>query len=107
MEKIPEQNPIDIIHDEITHARERIEEEYARGNNPWAACVISRLTVISGYLEIAEEDGNISKEDATEAKGKINLAIGHIRGLQSRYSSPEDIVPEDEKNTVIELLAIL
>ena len=102
-----EPNNKEMLIKEILESPQNIEREFQGTDNPWLACVNTRLQVISAYLSFAIEDGQISTEEGEGPEEKLQEITDRIRGLQYTYSKKEDTVPEEIKKEILSKLDIL
>ncbi|TAL49563.1 hypothetical protein EPN83_00250 [Patescibacteria group bacterium] len=98
---------IEIIRRVIAESPQEVEREYKNTPNTWLACVITRLQAIVAHLEFAEEEGEISAEEAQKYRARRKSLTDYIRELKGTYVRKEDEVPEEIKREILQRLDIL
>ncbi len=97
-----------LLQDEVDNYRQYVDEEFNRGvQNTWPNCVISRLTAMSAFLEMAEEEGEISREESDKMQNKLKRAAAHAQEMQQKYPTVDVNIPSKEKEDMLEMLDIL
>lgn len=96
-----ELNSLQTVHHIIADAPRRIEAEYAKGQNPWLACVNTDLAGIRANLEFALEDGLITQERHDTARAHTVMLAAKVKSFAQKYPEKESVVPEEIKQEIL------
>lgn len=98
--------PLEIIRDEIAHAREYIEDERERtkGGNSWLNCYRTRVNSIGLALDLAKHGGDVNVEDYQKYKGRLKELASKSKKVQEEVVSGD--LPDDKKEELLKQLDI-
>jgi len=99
---------IDLLRDEVTNATQYIEAEFARETgNTWPNCVITRISAMYAFADMAVEEGDLEEAEALGIKTRLKSATDTARVMQAKYNTPEALIPDQEKERMLAMLRIL
>lgn len=107
LEPTQELYSLSLLKEAISSSPKKIEQELSKGGNDWLACFATRVQVISAFLSIAEERGEITKDEYEEYKNKIRDIKDQLKGSISAYRETNTGPSEEEKQKLIASLDIL
>ena len=90
-----------IMRDEIENAPQKIINEMERGSgNNWLACLVTRLTAVRGYADLAEGHAQLSAEKLRQVKNIVDAMATAITAYQIKAAKTE-YPPEEMKNRLM------
>jgi hypothetical protein len=91
----------------ISHAAQRIEDEFARSRNSWLECFGSSIFALETYLDSDKVKDGVGDAEFTKIMQKLNdLKVRHDE-LKQTYPDKETVPPEDIKQELLIKLNVL
>lgn len=99
------ETPWDLLRNEVQNYRSMIDAEFHRETgNTWPSCVLSRLTAMNAFIDMAEEDGEVTGEEFARFKAKIKDATSRAKEMQQKYTTVDAEIPSQEKEEMLSML---
>ena len=102
---------LDTISEILENAESEIQKEMMRAspehNLQWLGAFKTQVTTVQGYLELAEEMGEITREEMDRAMTQLQTLTEKVEGLRSEYEPENKLIPVEIKKKLLGELNVL